>query len=197
MGGGGNVSGGGGSFSTNTSTSRPLTAGERSESFNAGINNITSTMPAWAGMGTYNAPQFQSMTGGDYDRLEQNILTSRVAPLVSAYQTQAGRLDSDLAKRGIYSSGAATQAQNDLTGSFLPQLTAAGAEAATQRYGLQNQELSALNQYNMENANRDYAAKWRPADYMSGIWNNTGGVISSGSQVSQGGGSDGGWNFTI
>lgn len=100
----------------------------------------------------YDPGYAERMGGGDYNRLEQSILTSRLAPLESAYNTQASKLDSDLAKRGIYSSGAATQAQTDLTSTFLPQITQAGADAAAQRYALQQADLQAANQYNLSRA---------------------------------------------
>lgn len=97
----------------------------------------------------YDAGAAERMGGGDYGRLEQSIIQSRMAPLEAAYATQTSKLDSDLAKRGIYSSGAAVQAQNDLTSSFLPQITQAGADAAAQRYALQQADIAAANQYNL------------------------------------------------
>lgn len=218
-------------------SSKPLTGAERADAYNHGINSIGNTtmfnqpyyqydapdyvqsniydpgnasQAAYTGGKIYDAGNAKQMANGDYDRLEQSIVQSRTAPLLAAYGIQSQRLDSDLAKRGIYSSGAATQAQNDLTTSFLPQLTQAGADAAAQRYGMQQQDLNSMNQYNlaragqltsagqtesqqansfnMENANRNMASAWKPAEFGLGLYNNTGGTISSGG---------GGWNFMI
>lgn len=203
------------------SSSRPLTGKERAEAYNYGVQSIGNTSMFNQPYYQYDAPDYvqsniydpgnaSQMAGGDYDRLEQSIVQSRTAPLLSAYQTQSQRLDSDLAKRGIWSSGAAVQAQNDLTSSFLPQLTQAGADAATQRYGMQQQDLNSMNQYNlaragqlttagqqeaqsansfnMENSNRNMASAWKPAEFGLGLYNNTGGSVSGGG---------GGWNFMI
>jgi|GEM_PF-6961329 len=202
-------------------TSKPLTGAERADAYNHGINSIGNTTmfnqpyyqyesPDYVQSNIYDPGNASQMANGDYDRLEQSIVQSRTAPLLAAYGTQSQRLDSDLAKRGIYSSGAATQAQNDLTTSFLPQLTQAGADAAAQRYGMQQQDLNSMNQYNlaragqltsagqaesqqansfnMENANRNMASAWKPAEFGLGLYNNTGGTVSSGG---------GGWNFMI
>jgi len=202
-------------------TSKPLTGAERANAYNHGINSIGNTTmfnqpyyqyesPDYVQSNIYDPGNASQMANGDYDRLEQSIVQSRTAPLLAAYGTQSQRLDSDLAKRGIYSSGAATQAQNDLTTSFLPQLTQAGADAAAQRYGMQQQDLNSMNQYNlaragqltsagqaesqqansfnMENANRNMASAWKPAEFGLGLYNNTGGTVSSGG---------GGWNFMI
>lgn len=185
---GGGDSGGG----SNTTTSTPLTGPQRAELYAYGMNSMGQSLPALGAMAQYNTPAYQGLANGDYDRLEQNIVTSRTAPLYAAYQTQSGQLDSDLAKRGIWSSGAAVQAQNDLTNSYLPQLTQAGAEAANQRYALQQQDLSSKNAFNMENANRQYNAQWTPFDKAMGVWNGTGGTVSTSS-----GSSGGGWNFMI
>jgi hypothetical protein len=207
--------------SSGGTTSKPLTGPERAQAYDYGMKSIGSTTmfnqpyyqydsPDYVQSNIYDPGNASQMAGGDYDRLEQSIVQSRTAPLLAAYGTQSQRLDSDLAKRGIWSSGAATQAQNDLTTSFLPQLTQAGADAATQRYGMQQQDLNNMNQYNlaragqltsagqtesqqansfnMENANRNMASAWKPAEFGLGLYNNTGGTVSGGG---------GGWNFMI
>ncbi len=210
-----------GGGSNGGTTSMPLTGWQRADAYNYGMNSIGGTTmfnqpyyqyqtPDYVDSPIYDSGDAKQMAGGDYDRLEQSIVTSRLAPLMEAYGQQSSKLDSDLAKRGIYSSGAATQAQNDLMASFLPQVTQAGADAATQRYGMQQQDLNSLNQYNlsragslnsatqaaaqnansfnMENANRQYASAWKPAEYGAGIYNGTGGTVST---------TGSGWNFMI
>ena len=142
----------------------------------------------------------RTMSGGDYDRLEDSIVSSRWAPLQRYEQIARERTDEDLNKRGIWSSGLATQAQGDVTEQFIPQYAAAGAEAAGQRYGLQSQEQQFLNQltaqeaaretaYRQAEAQQKYASQWAPLEYLMGLYNQTGGAISSGKS--------GGFNFAI
>lgn len=47
-----------------------------------------------------------------------------------------------------------------------------------------------LNDANAQASNAQWQAQWTPANFLSGVWNGTGGTISSGS-------SGGGWNFMI
>ena len=69
--------------------------------------------------------------------------------------------------------------------------TAAGAEAAAQRYGMQSQEQQFLNQltaqeaaretaYRQAEAQQQFASQWAPLEYLMGLYNQTGGAISSG-----------------
>lgn len=187
--------------STSKDTSRPLTGQERGDIFNWGLGSINAAMGN-VGSRQLNAPQYQapkftasgapqSLSGGDYNRLEQSIVDSRWAPLQRYEAQQRERTDEDLNKRGIWSSGIATQAQGDVTEQFAPQYAAAGAEAAAQRYGLQAQEQQFMNQLNMQEATRrtgfdqtqadqQYASQWAPLEYLMGLYNQTGGAISSG-----------------
>lgn len=239
---------GGGSTST-SSSSRPLTAGERTEAFNAGISNISGGLPGAfnstttqsigqpyisvpvtdsEGMvmryeqqpnpayvpgrttstldapeyvaPTYNQTNIERMNGGDYDKLEQNLIESRTAPLNYALQKAQSGVDENAAKRGVWSSGLAIQSQNDLADKFAPQLRAAAADASAARYGMQQADINSANQLNqtnaaqknsfeMENANRKYNQSWTGLNYLKDLYNGTGGTISSGS--------GGGWNFSI
>jgi hypothetical protein len=153
----------------------------------------------------------ERFAGGNYDRLEQSILKSRTAPLERALSLAEAGTDADAAKRGIWSSGLAIQSKQALADKFAPELRAAAADAATQRYGAEQADVNAANQYNqgrastlnqagqfgsaqknsfeMENANRRYNAQWAPANYLSGVYNGTGGAFSNAS--------GGGWNFSI
>lgn len=133
----------------------------------------------------YESPEARTLGGGDYDRLEQQILQSRTAPLDAAWSRRGKEIDQDMADRGLWSSGVGIQAKNDtFAQDFLPAYTQAGGEAATQRYGAQMQENQSQNAQDMENASRKFDSKWRPFDALMGLYNGTGGVVSS----SQGGG---------
>lgn len=183
---------GGGQSSSNTS--RPLNAQERNDIYQAALSQLGGKMPDTG----YAAPTYadpgtaQTMSGGDYAALEQNILASRMAPITAAMADERTRTDQSLSDRGLWASGIAEKAQQDVTKNFLPSITQAGADAATQRFGMQASELAGLNQFalnktqaqnafDMENANRRDNSNWRPADYLAGLWNGTGGTIGSSS----------------
>lgn len=135
--------------------------------------------------GQFQAPEYQGF--GDYDQLEENILSSRYAPIDRARDMAREDFNQSASDRGIWSSGLALEGEMDIDERFAPQYSAAGADAAVQRYGMEAQDLAQQNQYGLSAADMEYQSRWRPADYLSGIWNQTGGTISSGSS--------GGWSI--
>jgi hypothetical protein len=218
------------------SESQPLDPWTRERTYKMGRDNITKSKtvlgdtgyasPAFAKAGAYSAAEgadpgeARLMEGGDYDRLEESIAQSRLAPLRRFETLERERVDQDAANRGIWSSGLAMEAQGDLSERLAADYAAAGAEAATQRYGMQQQDNSmwnswaqanadraqqntqfnsqgqnawdqwdtqALRDYNQTQADKGYEAKWRPLDYLQGLWNQTGGTVSSSS--------GGGWSI--
>jgi hypothetical protein len=129
----------------------------------------------------YDAPEYQALEGGDYDALERNIITSRTAPLDEAWRKSRETINQDAADRGLWSSGVPIKNEQDFYAqNFIPAYQQAGADAAVQRYGMQQQDLQNRNSANMENAQREYEAPWRFLDYGQGLYNQTGGVLSSG-----------------
>lgn len=184
----------------------------------------------------------KTIGAGDYNKLQQALITARTAPLALRQREDESKANESLAKRGIWSSGIAERDLNDIREGYSAQEQAAINEAIAQRYGLQqadyaqanqfalanaqmkNQTALAnasnqnawnqsanqyalsraalLNQYNqaqdnyanqfnlakasaqqqaaLTNAQKQYESAWRPADYYQGLWNGTGGVISSG-----------------
>jgi len=94
----------------------------------------------------------RALHGGDYNALQQSILESRVIPLEYAMRGAQEQVDQDLADRGLYSSGLAVRAKNDVQERFAPVLASAAADAVTQRYGLQAQDLGNVNQYELGRA---------------------------------------------
>ena len=185
----------GGGSNSQSSSSRPLTGPERANIFNWGMDAIAGSSQGIPYKGAvspyegYTAVAPQTLTGGDYNRLQDDVLSGYTAGIDRAKAIDSERLDADLAKRGIWSSGLAVRAQNDLTERYAPQYTAAGGQATQARYGLQSQELGAANMMNASEADKVYQSKWRPAEYLAGLWNGTGGAMSSGSGS--------GWNFSI
>lgn len=212
----------GGGTSGTDSISKPLTPDERQALYTAGYSMLNPTMPG----NSYTTPTYQSadiydsgaaerMGAGDYNQLEKSILQSRTAPLNEAYGLALQQNDADMAKRGIWSSGAATKGQLDTQAKFGTLLNQAAGEASAQRYGLQSQDINAYNQYNLgragqlntasstgagmanqfnlQNAAAKQASAWQPANYYKDIWNGSGGTVST----SSGGGGNSGWNFMI
>lgn len=142
----------------------------------------------------------KQLSGGDYNALERNILTSLTTPMEKQQKLAMEGINQNAAKRGIWSSGLVMQDENDQTDNYNAQLKAAAAQAAAQRYQLESGDNSATNTYNlsksaqdnslaMENASREYNAKWAPANYLKDAYNATGGSFSQGSS--------GGWNFSV
>lgn len=171
---------GGHSTSKSSSETRQLTAAERAAIYNGGISNITSSMEA-NNTPTYEAPVYSSMNNGDYDRLEQNIYGSRTAGIDRAKTLDSQRVDADLAKRGIWSSGLAAAAQGDNNERYAASYLQAGGDAATQRYGMQQQDLNAKNAFDAQQAAASYQAAWQPLNYYADLWNKTSGQNSSSS----------------
>jgi hypothetical protein len=178
-----------------TSSSRPLNAKERAAAYQAGIKNIgdstgNSGLFSLGNDGNYtldtsglayNAPAYNQLDNGDYASLEKNIVASRTAPLDEAWRKAQETMNQDASDRGLWSSGMPIKNEQDYYAqNFLPAYQQAGADAAIQRYTMQQQDLQGQNAQNMANAQQNYESKYRPLDYLQGLYNGTGGVISSG-----------------
>ena len=163
---------GGGEKSKNES--RPLNAGERKDLFNAGSNLIQQNAGWLQGPEMqYQAPTTQRLSGGDYDRLEQNLLGSQTAMLDSQWANRKADINQDMA-------GIGTQAENEVfADTFAPAYQQAAAGAAAQRYGMESQDNAMANQMSMANAQQDFSSQWAPYEYLMGLYNGTGGTISS------------------
>lgn len=173
----------------------------------------------------------KTIGAGDYNKLQQALITARTAPLALRQREDESKANESLAKRGIWSSGIAERDLNDIREGYSAQEQAAINEAIAQRYGLQQADYAQANQFALAdaqmknqialanasnqnawnqfanqyaqaqdnyanqfnlakasaqqqaaltNAQRQYESAWRPADYYQGVWNGTGGVISSG-----------------
>lgn len=160
------------------SSSAPVTAAQRLETYQAGQGAIQADNSMYGGSG-YVAPRQERLGEGDYAQLRAGL----EAPIRRREGQALQDTDQAMADRGIYTSLNALRARNDTAERFDPQYTEAGA-ATTQ---MKAADIAAANAAAMENANRKYEASWRPADYKAGLWNGTGGVISSGTS--------GGWSI--
>jgi len=151
----------------------------------------------------YVAPTYQSagtpqqISGGDLQQMQKDMTAGYTAPLDAAKATDITNENSDLAKRGIWSSGLAEQAMGDINKQYAPQYAQAGANATNAAYGLsnsQNQSVNSLaqqnansaNNFNITNAAQQNASNWAPLNYLQGLWNGTGGQTSSSNSFSFG-----------
>lgn len=192
-----------GSSGSSSNTSKPLTGAERSNIFNYGMRDITGSVNNPALNIDYQAPIYQSsgpyqgLSNGDYNALQQSLYSGATAGLKQYEQDARDNIDQSLSDRGLWSSGIAQAAQNDLTNSLADNYQNAGANAAAQRYGLQAQDLAQqnaynqgesqfANQFNVQNANQNYASQWAPLEYLQGLYNQTGGVITNQKQSNWG-----------
>ena len=148
------------------STSTPLTAAQRLETYNAGMGAVGGTQGS-----DYNAPTYERLGEGDYARVSAglNAGTERQQGLALKANDQA------MSDRGIYTSLNALRSNDSTREAYAPQFAA--NDAAVMQ--MKAQDIAGSNAASMENANRKYESTWRPADYRAGIWNGTGGVTSS------------------
>lgn len=171
------------------SSSRPATGAERLDAYNVGAKSrLYGSERGWyegAGLvdsmptGGYTAPEYERLGEGDYETVRSGLNAS------TERQQNLALRDSDqnASDRGIFTSLNALRLNNDVRERFAPQFAANDAKVVE----MKAQDLAGANAAAMENANRLYESKWRPADYKAGLWNGTGGVISSGSS--------GGWSI--
>ena len=178
----------GSSGSDSTSTSKPLTGAERAEIFNWGMGSVEGGQNSNIFANTqyqspdYTQANYQGMSGGDYDAYQQALYDQQTAGL-GQYETQAREYsDQDAANRGIWSSGLAMQNQNEITDKFADNYQSAAANAAAQRYAMQQQDMAQQNQFNQNNSamenqfnqgqsQQQYAAQWAPLEYLMGMYN--------------------------
>jgi hypothetical protein len=186
---------GGGSSGNNVTSTAPVSANERLRTLDA-LWSPTYVNTGWqyrpdetkTGMNlqdiTPQASDFKTLANGDYNRLEQQIAASRMAPVNASWGVRSGEIDQEMAKRGIFNSGAGIAAKNkEWRTSVLPASVQAGADAATQRYGQQATDLN--NQWN---------AAWRRPEFLAAMYNGTNAQVSSGTNLTS---SDGGYSLKI
>lgn len=188
-----------------SSTSTPLTGAQRAEAYQSGLSNMFGVSAAdfkkqnpTAMPGEYtptaNAGAARVLNNGDYNKLQGDVLAGNTAGLDYAKNKDLKEADNDAAKRGVWSSGLVLQSKKDIDSAYAPAYAKAGGDATSQRYALETADLAAQNNRDATNAaftadqkNKQYESKWRPADYLAGVWNGTGGTVSSGTS--------GGWSI--
>lgn len=148
-------------------TTRPLTPQEMQGYYNQAMSNLSTVMPNGS---AYVAPMQQTLTGGDYDRLQSDTLKGYTAGLDYAKSKDIEGVNQNLANRGIWSSGLADKAVQDREVAFAPQYAAAGAQSTQAGLTAKQAELTQGNQMAMANAAAKNEAAWRPADYLGQLW---------------------------
>lgn len=170
-----------GGSDSGSSESRPLNAKERTDLFNAGQNLIRDNSGWLQNSGLqYQAPETQRLSGGDYDALQQSLYDSQAGALDTQWARRKEDITQDMADRGLYASGIGTQAENEVfADTFAPAYQQAASNAASTRYGLESQDNTMANQMAVANAQQDFSSAWAPYEYLMGLYNGTGGTISS------------------
>jgi len=129
--------------------------------------------------GDYQTPTYERLGDGDYSRVSEglNATTQRQQDLALKANDQA------MADRGIYTSLNALRSNDTTRETYAPRFAANDATVMQ----MKAQDIAGANAAAQDAAKQKYEASWRPADYKAGLWNGTGGVISSGSS--------GGWSI--
>lgn len=110
--------------------------------------NYTATTP----MAQISTPNYQGMMGGDYDKLQEALTTPGANAATGAYQTGLQGLNNAMSGRGLYGSSImGNQQVQGLDKVYQQSLANNAANAAGQRYTLQQADLDALNKFNAQN----------------------------------------------
>lgn len=159
--------------------------------------------PGGINLPVYQTPDYQSpgayqgISNGDYNKLQTDVLSGYTAGLDYDKSKAMSTLNDSLAKRGIWSSGAAVQAENDLNNSYSGAYGKAGADATSNRYSLESADKLAennynqtaakeANTYNQTNTQNQFSAGYAPLNYLSNLWNGTAGTVGGSSTFGQG-----------
>lgn len=154
------------------STSTPVSAASRAETYDAAQSRLGSMG------GSYDAPQTERLSA-NYDQLQGDLTKGYTAGLDYAKGKDIQNFNNSAGAKGIWSSGLAVKGEQDINNGYNPAYAKAGADATNARYALQAGDIAAANANKMAVADKKYESSWRPADYRAGVWNGTGGVVSS------------------
>ena len=156
---------GGGKQKSSSSTTM-LTPQEQESYYNRGLQNFGSAIP----QDVYAAPEQQTLTGGDYTKLQNEMLKGYTAGLDYSKAKNLESFNNSAGAKGIWSSGLALKGEQDITEGYNPAYAAAGGQATQAALGAKQNELSEGNQMAMTNAALLDASKWKKADFLSGLW---------------------------
>ena len=153
------------------SNSAPVDAKTRLDTYNKGTQAIQGDTSNYGGA-SYQAPAYERLGEGDYARVNAglNAGTDRQQTLALKQNNQA------MSDRGIYTSLNALRSNDNTRETYAPQFAA--NDATTMQ--MKAQDIAGANANKAKTADQQYESSWRPADYKAGLWNGTGGVVSSG-----------------
>lgn len=97
------------------------------------------------------APTYQGLMGGDYDKLQKALYDPAAIAANTAYQQGTANLNNTMGGRGLYGSSIMqNQANQGLNTVYQNTLATAAANAVKNRYDLQSQNLSSQNAFNKD-----------------------------------------------
>ena len=100
--------------------------------------------------------EYQGLMGSDYDRLEQSLRTPGDIAATNAYDKGSRDLNAYMGNSGMYGSSVmARQANEGINREYMNTEAANAANAAAQRYGLQQNDLQFGAQYGLQRADLD------------------------------------------
>lgn len=155
----------GGKQKSSSSTTQ-LTPQEQEAYYKQGLQNFGSAIPQDA----YVAPEQQTLTGGDYTKLQDDMFKGYTAGLDYSKGRDLENFNNSAGAKGIWSSGLALKGEQDITEGYNPAYAAAGGQATQAALGAKQNELSQGNQMAMTNAALLDASKWKKADFLSNLW---------------------------
>lgn len=98
----------------------------------------------------FNAGEYQGLMGGDYDKLQAALQQPGEIAATTAYNQGQNNLTTQMGGKGLYGSSImANQARNALDTPYQNALATNAAQAAAQRYGLQQTGLQNQNTFNL------------------------------------------------
>ena len=149
-----------------SSSTTMLTPQEQESYYNRALQNIGSSLP----QDVYAAPEQQTLTGGDYTKLQDDTFKGFTAGLDHSKAQDLENFNNSAGSKGIWSSGLALKGEQDINEGYNPAYAAAGADATQATMGAKQNELAQGNQMSMTNAALLDASKWKKADFLSNLW---------------------------
>ena len=156
---------GGGKQKSSSSTTM-LSPEEQESYYNRALRNVGSAIP----QDVYAAPEQQTLTGGDYTKLQGDMFKGYTAGLDRSKAQDLESFNNSAGAKGIWSSGLALKGEQDITEGYNPAYAAAGGQATQAALGAKQNELSQGNQMALTNAALLDSSKWKKADFLSNLW---------------------------
>ena len=106
----------GGGKSKSSSSTTMLTPQEQEAYYRQGLQNFGSAIPQDA----YAAPEQQTLTGGDYTKLQDDMFTGFTAGLDHSKAQDLENFNNSAGSKGIWSSGLALKGEQDIPEGYNP-----------------------------------------------------------------------------